>query len=240
MQSATIRTERRSHGCVNGRKRRRQKNLAGVVERLQTVRKLRVGQDREQRIHRARYAAIARETAILSAQHLSRFDTPRRLATLVVFAREMEAILTDAALAMFDKMLGSVFRRADWRTRNMSLIGRRRSMLRCGRCSAWRKQCWPPRLAERIRSRPWSAPGLGAPENLVAEAEKIVTRARGQSERNCRSLSDRAAHGADLCSTLSCSAHGNRRSRCLPRSTCCANSMRLAEEICRRTRRRRF
>jgi hypothetical protein len=25
----------------------------------------------------------------------------------------MEAILTDAALAMFDKMLGSVFRRAD-------------------------------------------------------------------------------------------------------------------------------
>jgi hypothetical protein len=34
------------------------------------------------------------------------------LATLVVFAREMEAILTDAALVMFDKMLGGVFRRA--------------------------------------------------------------------------------------------------------------------------------
>ena len=48
-----------------------------------------------------------------SAQHLSRFDTPRRLATLVVFAREMEAILTDAALVMFDKMLGGVYRRAD-------------------------------------------------------------------------------------------------------------------------------
>jgi hypothetical protein len=67
----------------------------------------------EQRIHRARYAAIARETTILSAQHLSRFDTQRRLATLVVFSREIEAILTDAALVMFDKMLGSVFRRAD-------------------------------------------------------------------------------------------------------------------------------
>jgi hypothetical protein len=66
-----------------------QKNLAGVVERLQVIRKLGVGQDREQRIHRARYSAIARETAILSAQHLSRFDTQRRLATLVVFAREM-------------------------------------------------------------------------------------------------------------------------------------------------------
>src|SRR5208337_2384613 len=85
----------------------------GVVERLQTIRNLGVGADREQRIHRARYAAIARETAVLSAQHLSRFDAPRRLATLVVFAREMEATLTDTSLAMFDKMLGGVFRRAD-------------------------------------------------------------------------------------------------------------------------------
>jgi TnpA family transposase len=91
----------------------RQKNLASLVERLQYVRKLGVGPDRERRIHQARYAAIARETGILSSQHLSRFDTPRRLATLVVFAREMEVALTDAALAMFDKMLGSVFRRAD-------------------------------------------------------------------------------------------------------------------------------
>jgi len=82
-----------------------QKNLVGIVERLQFVRSLGVGPDREQRIHRARYRTIAKEAAILSAQHLSRFDTPRRLGTLVVFAREMEAILTDSALVMFDKML---------------------------------------------------------------------------------------------------------------------------------------
>jgi hypothetical protein len=43
-----------------------QKNLVGLVERLQAVRKLDIGPDREQRIHRARYAAIAKETAILS------------------------------------------------------------------------------------------------------------------------------------------------------------------------------
>ena len=90
-----------------------QKNLLGVVERLQFVRRLAVAPHREQRIYRARYRAIAKETSILSAQHLSRFDTPRRLATLVVFVREMEAVLTDAALVMFDKMLGGVFRRAD-------------------------------------------------------------------------------------------------------------------------------
>jgi hypothetical protein len=77
-----------------------QKNLAGIVQRLQSVRAIGVEPDRERRIHRARYVAIARETAILSAQHLHRFDYQRRLATLVVFAREMEAELTDAALTM--------------------------------------------------------------------------------------------------------------------------------------------
>ena len=91
----------------------RQKNLMALIERLQLVRKLGVGPDREKRIHRARYAAIAREMAILVPCDISRFDTPRRLATLVVFAREIEAILTDAALVMFDKMLGGVFRRAN-------------------------------------------------------------------------------------------------------------------------------
>jgi hypothetical protein len=91
----------------------RQRNLVELVDRLEAVRKLGVAADREKRIHRARYAAIARECAIVSAQHLSGFDTPRRLATLAVFAREMEATLIDAALGMFGKMLGSVFRRAD-------------------------------------------------------------------------------------------------------------------------------
>ena len=104
-----------------------QRNIAGVVERLQTIRNLGVGADREQRIHRARYAAIARETAILSAQHLSRFDAPRRLATLVVFAREMEASLTDAALVMFDKMLGGVFRRAE-RERKENVVDRAKTL----------------------------------------------------------------------------------------------------------------
>lgn len=90
-----------------------QKNLGTLIERLSDVRALDIDADREQRIHRARYMAIARETSIVSAQHLSRFDDRRRLATLVVFAREMEAILTDAGIAMFDKMMGSMFRRAD-------------------------------------------------------------------------------------------------------------------------------
>jgi hypothetical protein len=80
------------------------------------VSKLGVEPDREQRIHRARYGAIAREITLLVPRDVSRFDAQRRLATLVVFAREMEAVLTDAALTTFDKVPGGVFRRAD-RTR---------------------------------------------------------------------------------------------------------------------------
>ncbi|MGZ8975467.1 DUF4158 domain-containing protein, partial [Methylomagnum sp.] len=90
-----------------------QKNLAGLVERLRAVRALGIGADREQRIHRARYAAIAREAALLGAQHLTRFDERRRRATLVVLARELEASLTDGALAVFDRLMGGVFRRAE-------------------------------------------------------------------------------------------------------------------------------
>jgi TnpA family transposase len=88
-------------------------NLLKVLERLDAVRGLAIEPDRERRIHRARYAAISREAMLLSAQHLSRLDDIRRLATLVVFVREMEAILTDAALTMFDRLIGLTARKAE-------------------------------------------------------------------------------------------------------------------------------
>jgi hypothetical protein len=156
-----------------------QKNLAEVVERLQTVRKLRIGQDREQRIHRARYAAIARETAVLSAQHLSRFDTPRRLATLVVFAHEMEAILTDAAITMFDRMLGSIFRRAELAhkdhvvDRAKTLDASMRALLGMAKAMLVAKARGEDQVAAVERALGWERLN-----NLVAEAEKIVIRAR--------------------------------------------------------------
>lgn len=136
-----------------------QKNLAGIVERLQTVRALNVGTDREQRIHRARYAAIARETTILSTQHLSRFDKERRVATLMVFAREMEAILTDAGIAMFDKMLGIVFRRSSAQgTHGQPGQGARRFEP----CSARDGESYVGRQSLRRPSEAW-LPSTGSP-----------------------------------------------------------------------------
>jgi TnpA family transposase len=156
-----------------------QKNLTRVVERLQAIRRLGVGPDREQRIHRARYAAIAREMAVLSAQHLSRFDTQRRLATLVVFAREMEAILTDAALTTFDKMLGAVCRRAD-RARKEN-VGERaktldasaRALLGMAKAMLAAKAAGEDQVAAVERSLGWERL-----KTLVAEAEPVVAKAR--------------------------------------------------------------
>ena len=156
-----------------------QKNLSGIIERLQAVRQLGVGPDREKRIHRARYAAIAREIAILVPRDVSRFDTPRCLATLVVFAREMEAILTDAALAMFGKMLGSVFRRAENKhkenvvERAKALDAPTRALLGMAKAMLAAKDKGEDQVATVERALGWKR--LKA---LVEEADKTIANAR--------------------------------------------------------------
>ena len=50
-------------------------NLLKVIERLDMIRGLGIEPDRERLIHQARYAAIGREAALLSAQHVSRLFT---------------------------------------------------------------------------------------------------------------------------------------------------------------------
>jgi TnpA family transposase len=157
----------------------RQRSLVGLVERLKFVRKLGVGPDREKRIHRARYAAITREIAILVPRDISRFETPRRLAILVVFAREMEAVLTDAALAMFDKMLGAVFRRADRAykdnvvDRAKTLDASARALLGMAKAMLAAKAKNEDQVAAVERSLGWER--LKA---LVSEAEAVVAETR--------------------------------------------------------------
>ena len=100
-------------------------NFKAIVGRLDRVRSLKVEPERARRIHAARYAVIARVAGIVTAQALRRMERRRRLATLVAFAIELEAALTDAALLMVEKMVGSLFRRAD-RTRSERLLGEAR------------------------------------------------------------------------------------------------------------------
>ena len=97
-------------------------NLKTLVERLERMRSLGVEPDRARRIRGAHCAVIARVADLVTGQHLRRLERRRRLATLVAFAIETEAALTDAALVMVGKMVGSLFRRAD-RTRSERLLG---------------------------------------------------------------------------------------------------------------------
>jgi len=157
----------------------RQKNLAGLVERLQVVRRLAVGPDREKRIHRARYAAIAKEISILVPRDVSRLDTPRRLATLIVFAREIEVVLTDAALGMFDKMLGSVFRRADNKhkenlvARAKTLDASTRALLGMAKAMLAAKDKGEDQVTAVERSLGWKRL-----KTIVDEADKTITASR--------------------------------------------------------------
>jgi hypothetical protein len=124
-------------------------------------------------------ASIAKETSILSAQHLSRFDTRRRLAILVVFAREMEAIPTDSALVMFDNMLGGVFHRADRAYREnvvhraKALDASARALLHMAKAMLAAKESGEDQVSAVERSLGWER--LKA---LVAETEIVVNNTR--------------------------------------------------------------
>jgi hypothetical protein len=52
----------------------------------------------------------------MTAQHLAEAAAPRRLALLVTVTLHLETALTDAVLSMFDKLMGSLSRRAERRS----------------------------------------------------------------------------------------------------------------------------
>ena len=91
------------------------KNLAGVTARLEVLRRIRVDDERRRTVHANRYAILAREARILPARALLRLAVERRLATLAVFVIERQAVLTDLAVEMFDKLVGSARRTAERR-----------------------------------------------------------------------------------------------------------------------------
>jgi TnpA family transposase len=89
------------------------KNLSGVVARLEVLRRIRLHDDRRKVIHANRYGIIAREAKTTHARALRDYAPDRRLATLAAFTIERQAALTDLAIEMFDKLVGSARRRAD-------------------------------------------------------------------------------------------------------------------------------
>jgi len=84
-----------------------------LIDRLEAVRHVGVSSDMLQAVPAHRVSRMAQEGRRLTAQNFEQMRTGRRYATLTAFLLEMEMALTDAAIAMFEVLIGKTFRRAE-------------------------------------------------------------------------------------------------------------------------------
>lgn len=83
-----------------------------IVDRLRAVRAIGISAKAGVAIHPDRYRQFVREGRASPAYLIERYAASRRRAMLVAFLIDMEERLTDAAIEMTDKLIGSIFVRA--------------------------------------------------------------------------------------------------------------------------------
>ncbi len=89
--------------------------MLGLIERLKRVRTIGLDPARGHRVHQARLAQLAREASRTTAQHIADHERQRRHATLVAVTLDLTANLTDQAIDLFDRLIGTMFRKAEGR-----------------------------------------------------------------------------------------------------------------------------
>jgi len=87
-------------------------SLHGLLDRPNFVRGLHLPADLGQDIHPARLTKFAREGAVAPAHLLKDFGKRRRVATLAAQMAEINIVLTDASIAMFERLTGQLFTRS--------------------------------------------------------------------------------------------------------------------------------
>ncbi|BBF72430.1 MULTISPECIES: DUF4158 domain-containing protein [Alphaproteobacteria] len=87
-------------------------HIRQILDRLWQVRKIGISPDVAGRIHGDRFRQYVREGRASPAYMIERYIPSRRRATLVAFLLDLEERLTDSALEMADKLIGSIFTRA--------------------------------------------------------------------------------------------------------------------------------
>src|SRR3546814_1208311 len=97
------------------------RNILRLIERLAYVRALGLDRGRADMIPASTFDRLADEGSRITPQHLGELNALRRHATLAATGIRLEESLTDATLTMFDKLLGSMSRRAENRTRDKAL-----------------------------------------------------------------------------------------------------------------------
>ena len=97
------------------------RNILRLIERLGHVRALGLAASRAATIPQTAFDRIADEAARITSQHLAELPDRRRHAILVAAGIRLEESLTDAVLTMMDKLLGSMMRRAENRTKDKAI-----------------------------------------------------------------------------------------------------------------------
>lgn len=151
------------------------RNLVGLIERVRILRALGLTRDREAAVPPAAFDALAGEGLRMTAQHLRDLAQPRRAATVVATVLRLDAELTDAALLMFDKLMGGLSRRAERKAVDNAAAALRdtqrhlRLLARAGRALIAAREDGTD-ATEALKS----AVGWGPFLRAVAEAEQIA------------------------------------------------------------------
>jgi TnpA family transposase len=89
--------------------------MLGLIERLEHVRGIGITPGRGHLVHQARLVQLAREAGRTTVQHVAGYERQRRHAILVAISLGTSASLTDAAIDLFDRLIGAMFRKAEGR-----------------------------------------------------------------------------------------------------------------------------
>jgi TnpA family transposase len=89
--------------------------MLGLIERLTYVRAIGLDPARAHHVHQARLAQLARETGRTTAQHIAGYEPQRRHAALTAVILDLIPSLTDHAIDLFDRLMGTIFRKAEGR-----------------------------------------------------------------------------------------------------------------------------
>jgi TnpA family transposase len=89
--------------------------MLGVIKRLEYVRTIGIEPGRGHLVHQGRLAQLAREAGRTTVQHVAGYERQRRHATLVAITLDITASLTDQAIDLFDRLVGTMFRKAEGR-----------------------------------------------------------------------------------------------------------------------------
>ena len=89
--------------------------MLGLIERLNHVRAIGIDAAHGHGVHQSRLVQLAREAGRTTAQHLAGYERQRRHATLVAITLDLGPAVTDQAIDLFERLVGTMFSRAETR-----------------------------------------------------------------------------------------------------------------------------